>query len=178
MDQEWHSVFDNSMREPWLYFCYRLDVLVMNSLMLSIPYIRCNSVFSDDFKVYSDFVFADDFWSVVTRFSLAIPCVNEDSVFYTDFMRPPWISFRCRFHASSVAQFSMIISRSIVTQDSLTIFAWGNGSTDRESVFSLQCSGSTISLPSEINSSSFSQGCNLRNQNWNQNENVPKWPET
>jgi hypothetical protein len=106
MDQEWHNVFDNSMHEPWLYFCYRLDVLVMNSLTLLIPYVNCNSVFSDDFKVYSDSVFVDDFWSVVTQFSLAIPCVNEDSVFCTDFIRPPWISFCCRFHASSIAWLS------------------------------------------------------------------------
>jgi hypothetical protein len=61
----------------------------MNSLTLLIPYVNCNSVFSDDFKVYSDSVFVDDFWSVVTQFSLAIPCVNEDSVFCTDFIRPP-----------------------------------------------------------------------------------------
>ena len=36
--------------------------------------------------------------------------------------------------------------------------AWGNGSASGESVFSLQCSDSTPSLPSEIGSSSFSQG--------------------
>jgi hypothetical protein len=26
MDQPWHSIFDNSMRWPWLYFFYRFDV--------------------------------------------------------------------------------------------------------------------------------------------------------
>jgi len=36
-----------------------------------------------------------------------------------------------------------------------------DGSAGGESVFSLQCSGSTLSLPSEINSSSFLQGSRI-----------------
>jgi len=51
--------------------------------------------------------------------SLAIPCVNDDFVFYIDFMRQSWISVRCRFHQSAGTQFSKIISRSIVTQFSV-----------------------------------------------------------
>ena len=122
MDQQWHSVFEDSMHEPSLYFCYRFDALVVNSLTLSIPYVSCHSFFSGDFNIYSDFVFADDLWSVVTQFSLTIPCVNDDFVFSIHFRRQPWISFRCRFHASSIAQYSMTISRSIVTQFYLMIF--------------------------------------------------------
>jgi len=38
------------------------------------------------------------------------------------------------------------------------VITWENKSAGGESVFSLQCSYSTTSLPSEINSSSFSQG--------------------
>jgi len=115
MDQEWHTVFYYSMCQPWLYFRYRFDASIVNSLTLSIPYVNCHSVFSDDFKFYSDSAFADDFWSVVTQFSLTIPCVNDDPVFSNDFMRPPWISFTWQFHASSVNHFSMMISRSTVT---------------------------------------------------------------
>jgi hypothetical protein len=39
--------------------------------------------------------------------------------------------------------------------------AWGNGSAGGESVFSLQCSGLTPSLPSKINSWSFLQGSRM-----------------
>jgi len=39
--------------------------------------------------------------------------------------------------------------------------AWWNGSIGGESVFSLQCSSLTPSLPSEIDSSSFSQGLRM-----------------
>jgi len=38
---------------------------------------------------------------------------------------------------------------------------WGNGNSGGESVFYLQCSGSTPSLPSKTNSSSFSQGSRI-----------------
>jgi hypothetical protein len=51
MDQLWHSVFDNSMCQSWLYFCYRLDASIMNSLTLSIPYASCHSVFIYDYHV-------------------------------------------------------------------------------------------------------------------------------
>jgi hypothetical protein len=53
--------------------------------------------------------------------SLAIPCVNYDSVFSIDFMRQSWISVRWQFHQSAATQFSKIISRSIVTQFSVSI---------------------------------------------------------
>jgi len=53
--------------------------------------------------------------------SLAIPCVNDYSLFSIDFMHQSWISVRCRFHQSATTQFSKIISRSIVTQFSVSI---------------------------------------------------------
>jgi len=53
--------------------------------------------------------------------SVAIPCVNDDSVFSIDFMRQSWISGRCLFHQSAATQFSKMISRSTVTQFSVTI---------------------------------------------------------
>jgi hypothetical protein len=42
------------MCQPWLYFCYRFDVSVVNSLTLWIRYVSCHSVFMDDFLVYND----------------------------------------------------------------------------------------------------------------------------
>ena len=60
IDQPWHSVFENSMRQPWLYFCYWLDASFVNSVTLLIPYVGWHSVFIDGFKVYSDYVFGDD----------------------------------------------------------------------------------------------------------------------
>jgi hypothetical protein len=105
LDQHWHSVFHDSMRQTWIYFCYRFHASVVNSLTVSTPYGNCHSYFSGDFRVYSDFVLADDFSSVVTQFSLAIPCVNDDSLFSFDFVRQPWISMRCRFQPSAVTQF-------------------------------------------------------------------------
>jgi len=51
MDQQWHSVFDNSLCQPWLYFCYQINASVVNSLTLSIPYSNYHSVFIDDLKV-------------------------------------------------------------------------------------------------------------------------------
>ena len=122
MDQHWHSVFDDSMRQTWIYFCYRFYAWLVNSLKLSTPHVSCYSYFNGDFKVNSHSLFADDFWSVGTQFSLTIPCVNDDSVFSIDFSRQPWISMRYRFHPSTVTQFSKMISRSTVTQFSLTIY--------------------------------------------------------
>jgi len=184
MDQHWHSFFDDSMRQTWVYFCYQFYAWLVNSLKLSTPYISCHSYFSGDFKVnchslfvddfwsvvtqfsltipcvkheyvfaigfmcrlwilltlstpyvschsyfsgdfkvYGDVVFADDFWSLGTQFSLTIPCVNDESVFSNDFTRQPWISIRCRFYPSAVTQFSKMFSRSTVTQFSVKIYA-------------------------------------------------------
>jgi len=60
MDQLWQNIFNNSISQPWLYFCYRLDASFVNSVTLSIPYVGCHSVFIDDFKFYRDIVYADD----------------------------------------------------------------------------------------------------------------------
>ena len=57
VDQSWHRVFDNSMRQPWHHFCYRFVASVVNSLTLWIWHISCHSVLGDDFKVYTDSVF-------------------------------------------------------------------------------------------------------------------------
>jgi len=122
MDQHWHCVFDDSMHQTWIYFCYRFYASLVNSLTLSYPYVSCHSYFSGDFKVYGDSVFADNFWSVRTQFSLTIPCVNDDSVFSNDFIHQPGINIRCRFHPSPLTQFSKMISQSTVTQFSQTIY--------------------------------------------------------
>jgi hypothetical protein len=115
MDQPWHSVFDNYMRQPWLYFFYRFDVSVVNSLTLSIPCGSCHSVFIDDFKVYCYSVLAGDLWISRDIAFLTIPCVGHDSIFSIDLMRQSWIHWRCRFHAVAVTQYSLTISRSTLT---------------------------------------------------------------
>jgi hypothetical protein len=121
MDQQWHSVFDNSMHQSWLYFCYQFDASIMNSWMLSIPYGSCHSVFIDDFKVYRDVVFADDLWISSDITFLTIPCVSHDSIFSIDLMPRSWIQWHCRLHMSVVTQYSLTISRTRVTLFALTI---------------------------------------------------------
>jgi hypothetical protein len=64
--QHWHSVFDDSKRQTWIYFSYRFYASLVNSLTLSTPYVSCHSYFIGDFKVNSHSVFADDFLSIVT----------------------------------------------------------------------------------------------------------------
>ena len=122
MHKHSHCGFDDSLRQTWIYFCYRFYASLANSLTLSTPYVSCHSYFSGDFKVYGDSVFTDDFWSVVTQFSVTIPCVNHDSVISHDFIHQPWISIRCPFYLSAMIQFSKIISRTTVTQFLLTIY--------------------------------------------------------
>jgi hypothetical protein len=100
------------MRQPWLYFCYRIHASVVNSVTLSFPYISCHSVFSNDFKVYNDSVFAKDLWISHDITFFTIPCVSHDSTFAINLMGRSWIHWRCRFHMSVVTQFSATISRS------------------------------------------------------------------
>ena len=110
------------MLQPWLYFCYQIHASVVNSVTLSIAYINCHSVFIDDFKVYSDFVFAEDLGISHDISFFTIPCVSPNSIFALDFMRRSWIQWHCWFHTPAVAQYSLTISRSIVTLFSLTIY--------------------------------------------------------
>jgi len=46
-----------------------------------------HSVFSDDFKFYSESVFADYLWISSDIAFLTIPCVGHDSIFAIDLMR-------------------------------------------------------------------------------------------
>jgi len=115
MDQPWHSIFDNSMRRPWLYFLYRFDASVVSSLTLSIPCDSCHSVFIDDFKVYCYSLVAGDSWISRDRVFFSFPCVGHDSIFAIYLMLPSWIHARCRFHDVPVTQYSLMISRSTVT---------------------------------------------------------------
>ena len=110
------------MRRPWLYFRYRFDASVVNSLTLSIPYVTCHSVFINDFKVYNDSVFAEDLWISHDIPFLTLPCVSHDSIFAIDLMRRSWIQWRCGFHLSVVTQFLGMISWSSKSQLSLMIY--------------------------------------------------------
>jgi hypothetical protein len=121
MDQQWHNVFYSSMRQSWLYFCYWFDGSVKNSLMLSIPCGSCDSVFIDDFKVYSYSVFTSDLWISHDIAFLTIPCVSHYSIFAIKSMHLSWIQWRCRFHTASVT-YSVMISRSTVTLFSQQIY--------------------------------------------------------
>jgi hypothetical protein len=51
LDQHWHCVFDDSMCQTWIYFCYWFLESVVNSLTLSTPYVSCHSYYSGDFRV-------------------------------------------------------------------------------------------------------------------------------
>jgi len=79
MDLQLRSIFDNSMRQRWLYFCYRFDVSVVNLLTLSITYVGCHSVFVDDFEDYSYSVFTGDLW------------ISRDKKIFDKSMRQPWL---------------------------------------------------------------------------------------
>ena len=109
MDQPWHSVFDNSMRRPWLYFCYLLDASVVNSLTLSIPCCTYHSVFIDDFKVYCFSLFAGNLWISRDIVFFSFPCVGHDSIFAIYLMLPSWIHWRCQFYVLPVTQYSLTI---------------------------------------------------------------------
>jgi len=122
MDQEWHSVFDNSMRPSWLDFLYRFDASLVNSWTLSIPCGSCHSVFIDDFKVYCFSVLAGDLWISRDLAFLTIPCISHDSIFSIDLMLLSWFHWRCRFQAAAVTQYSLTISRYTMTLFLLTIY--------------------------------------------------------
>ena len=109
MDQKLNSVFDDSIRQPWVYFCYRFDALIVNSLTLSIPYDNCHSVFIDDFKVYSVSVFIDNLWIRRKIAFLTIPFVSHESIFAIDLMRRSWIHWRCRLDTSTVTHYLLTI---------------------------------------------------------------------
>jgi hypothetical protein len=99
MDKPWHSVLDNSMHKLWLYFCNWFDASVVNSLTLSIPYVSCHSIFSDNFKVYITqfsltiygsiviYRFTQFHASAMTLFLLSIWCVGREFIDAVDFKR-------------------------------------------------------------------------------------------
>ena len=114
MHQQWHSISDNSMRQPWLYFFYRfmrrswinwlcwlhMSALTQYSLMISRSIV---TVFTADLWISRDIAF------------LTIPCIGHDSIFAIDWMCRSWINWRCRLNTSAVTQHSIKISRSTVT---------------------------------------------------------------
>jgi hypothetical protein len=87
----------------------------VNSLTLSITYVGCHTVFIDDFKVYSYFVFAGDLWISRDIAFLTIPCVSHEFIFAIDLMRRSSIHLRCRLNTSVVTLYSLTISMSTLT---------------------------------------------------------------
>ena len=122
MDLHWHSIFDNSMHQRWLHFCYQFDTSVVKSLTLSIPYASCHLVFIYHFKVYIYSVLSADLW--ISRYIafLTIPCVSHDSIFAINLMRRSWSHWRCRFHTPAVTQYSLTISSFTRSLFSLMIY--------------------------------------------------------
>jgi len=121
MNLQWHSVFDNSMRQPWLYFCYRFDASVVSSRTLAIPYVRCHSFFSDDFNVYRDSVFANDLRTNSDIAFLTIPSINLDSIFAINLMRRQWIHWRCQFSCNLSFHDDFKVYKDVVFADVLWI---------------------------------------------------------
>jgi len=122
LDQPWHNVFYNSRCPPWLYFCYRFDALVVSWVMVPIPYVGCHSVFIDDFKVYSDSIFAEDLWISRDITFLTIPCTSHCYIFAIDLMCWSWIHWLCWLHMSIVTHYSLTFSSSTGTMFWLTIY--------------------------------------------------------
>ena len=130
------------MRRPQLYFCYRFDASVVNSVTLSIPFGSCHSVFIDDFKVYYYSLLAADLWISHDIAFLTRPCVGHDSLFSINLMRRSWIHWRCRFHEVAITQYSLRISRSTVTLFWPPIY----GSAMTECFFHFHASAMTLFL--------------------------------
>jgi hypothetical protein len=121
IDQQWHSIFYNSMRQIWLYFS-------INLMRRSWIHWRCrfqtSAVTQYSLKISRSTVtvFAADLWISRDIAFLTIPCISHGSIFAIDLMRRSWIHWLCRLHTSVVTQYSLTISRSIVTLFSPTIY--------------------------------------------------------
>jgi hypothetical protein len=111
-------IYGSAVTYRFLQFCES----TMTPFLLSIPEVSWHSVFSDDFKFYSESVFADYLWISSDIAFLTIPCVGHDSIFAIDLMRRSWIHGRCRFNTSAGTQYSLTVSRSIGTLFSVTIY--------------------------------------------------------
>ena len=79
--------------------------------------------------------------------------VNFDKWFATTFSVPFSSSISSYLKVSNISELWLTFL--------CLVMAWGNGSIGGESIFSLQCSSLTPSLPSEIDWSSFSQGSRM-----------------
>jgi hypothetical protein len=122
------KVYNDSIFANDLWFSHDIAFLTIpcvgfdSIFFLSIPYMSWHSVFNDDFKFYSESVFADDLWISRDIAFLTIPCVGHDSIFAIDLMRRSWIHGRYGFHTSAGTQYSLTVSRSIVTMFSVMIY--------------------------------------------------------
>jgi hypothetical protein len=109
MDQHWYSVFDDSMRQRWIYFCYRFFASLLNSLTLSTPYVICphtSVVISRSPVTLFSLMISGPLWrsfhwrflaSTMTLFSLLISFVNRELVCAADSIRQPWLKFQTWF---------------------------------------------------------------------------------
>jgi len=111
-------IYGSAVTYRFLQFC----ASTMTPFLLSIPEVSWHSVFSDDFKFYSESFFADDLWISSDITFSTILCVGHDCIFAIDLMHRSWIHWRCQFHTSAVTQFLFMISRYTMTLFSLMIY--------------------------------------------------------
>jgi hypothetical protein len=147
MDHQWHSIFYNSMNQPWLYFCYWFDASFRNSLMLSLLYGSCHSVFIDDFKVYWDSIFAGDLWFrsdkafltipslAMTLFLLPIRCVSHEFIDRVESIRQLSLSFQSRFPVNN----NTVFTNDSMHQQRLSFLCWFHASIVNLFLLSIPC---------------------------------------
>jgi hypothetical protein len=109
MDQHWHSVFDDSMHQTWIYFCYRFyaPLWILWRCRLHTSAVTHTSVAISRSPVtlfsltISGRLGRSFHWrfhaSTMTMFSLLISFVNRELVFAIDSIRQPWLNFQIWF---------------------------------------------------------------------------------
>ena len=121
MDQHWHRVFDNSMRQPWLYFL--LSIWFVGREFIDAVESICQLSLNIHWWFWQQWLcfrwrLRDKPWHIV----FAIPCISLGFIFAIDLMCRSWIHLCYRFHTSAVTQYSLMISWSTGILFSLTIY--------------------------------------------------------
>jgi hypothetical protein len=106
MDQYWHSVFDDSMHQTWIYFCYRFyaPLWILSRCRLHTSAVTHTSVAISRSPVtlfsltISGRLGRSFHWrfhaSTMTLFSQLISFVNRELVCAVDSISQPWLNFQ------------------------------------------------------------------------------------
>jgi len=119
---------------------WQFHVVAINLFLLSIWYVgiavdstlQLSLRFELWFQGLQRLCFRSRFLVRSDAVSLAIPCVNDDSVFSIDFMRQMWISVRCRFHQSAKNSLQVCLNPKKISYELMlniifgTILTFGN----------------------------------------------------